>query len=292
MSVNISKNALDSTIGSDITEKKGARQALTRLSSGVSLPEVQPGRTGTTQPVADSTEVSNEAVSLSIQQESRLADITSMQEQVGNLDLVQTALEDVSANLWGLEKHAAAARSEPTENRTPVPDNGNTAETLQTAEEENFARQEELQQTTSDFLAGIDHTGSELMDFLQKFRESYTLDMDISTGSLGRIDSESSLASLGKDVPLSSPKAGDIIAQAQEEVASFQVSTEMHRTNLLNDIGKELTGFTSNLADSTDTSEFSGTLQEAKDMLLQNPAALADISARINTSQAATLLLS
>ena len=41
MSVNISKNALDSANSSDLTGKKGTKQALTRLSSGVSLPEMQ-----------------------------------------------------------------------------------------------------------------------------------------------------------------------------------------------------------------------------------------------------------
>ena len=241
----------------------------------------------------DQSVVSADAVNLSKQQESRITNITSMQEQIRSLDLVQNALEDISGNLWALDKQVTAAGGKQQQRSVQNQETEEVADTISATAAEDSAEQQELQQTTNSYLEGIDHTGSELMDFLQKFRESYSLDMDINTASLGRIDEESSLASLREDIPLSSAKAGDIVAKAQEEVASFRVSTEMHRNNLLNDIGKELTGFTEEeLVNPDTTNELNSTIQRATDMLLHNPAAIANISERINPSKAATLLLS
>ncbi len=284
MTVNIAKNALNSNVSGNINGKGSTRQILNKLSSGISLPQEKSG--STESPVTDSTEVSSNALNKAAESGTGLNNITSLQEEVSRLDTVQTSLESISSDLWELGKEITASRE-------VTSTEAETAETaaVETAPEESSQTSEDLQQITSSYLEGIDHTGSELMDYIGKFMESYSLNVDLSLTGLGQIDETSSLAALTDESVLNSDKADSIISKAQGEIAELQVTTEMQRNNLLNDISSELTSATSNLEEPNIDEAMGYSLREISDLLLSTPEAISDYS-QIDIVQASNLLLS
>ncbi len=285
MTVNIAKNALNSNVSSNIIGKGSTRQTLNKLSSGIPLPRETKSSSDSSS-VTDSSEVSSTALTKAAETGTSLNNITSLQEDVSRLDNVQTSLESISGDLWKLGKEIAASREE-----ASAGEESTATTTAENLPAESPQSSEELQQITSSYLEGIDHTGSELMDYLDKFLESYALNIDLSLTGLGRVDETSSLAALNDESVLNSDKADSIISKAQEEIAELQVTTEMQRNNLLNDISSELTSATSNLEEPNIDEGMESSLREVSDILLNTPETISDYS-QIDIVQASNLLLS
>lgn len=300
MTVNITQNALSSQPGSDISRTANTKQvpnkaaepkALSKLSSGISLPESsmnsRPQEMNTSYK-EDSSEVSAKAANLNSPVDIHYSEITTMQEEVGKLDELQTALESISSNIWGIGKQVTAAQksseSEPVLDTAPV----NLSIDTSTFE----ADREEMQKIVAKHLNDIDHTGSDLLYYLSDYREKFMSDLDIRTESLGKNDntSSNSLAALNGGVALSSQEASDIVARAQEQVASLQVSTEMHRSNLLNDIGKAIATAASSTGRPEANQSIESSVQEISNILRSNPNAISQVS-QVDSSQVASLLM-
>ncbi len=293
MTVNITKNALNSQIGSNVSNSESTRHALSKLSSGISLPDAESNTSSKSYTTTDSSVLSEKAVQKVESQESNLDKVSTMQKEVTTLDTVQTALDDVSSDLWHIGKQLTAAQEAgkkvKAQESTPVTEMDATDVSVDTSQFE--AEREEMQAITDKYLEGIDHTGSELIDYIENFMETYALDISISTDNLGKTDNNNSLSSLKGDIALDSSEASDILAKAQNEVASLQVSTEMHRSNLLNDIGNEITNFASQIERPEIDKELEESIQEVSEILLNNPDSISAAS-QVNTTQVASLLLS
>ena len=293
MTVNITKNALNSQIGSNVSNSESTRHALSKLSSGISLPDAESNTRSKSYTTTDSSVLSEKAVQKVESQESNLDKVSTMQKEVTTLDTVQTALDDVSSDLWHIGKQLNAAQEAgkkvKAQESTPVTEMDATDVSVDTSQFE--AEREEMQAITDKYLEGIDHTGSELIDYIENFMETYALDISISTDNLGKTDNNNSLSSLKGDIALDSSEASDILAKAQNEIASLQVSTEMHRSNLLNDIGNEITNFASQIERPEIDKELEESIQEVSEILLNNPDSISAAS-QVNTTQVASLLLS
>ena len=293
MTVNITKNALNSQIGSNASNTESTRHALSKLSSGISLPDAETDTISKSYSTPDSSNVSQKAVTKVESLDSNLDQVSSMQKEVSTLDTVQTALDDVSSNLWEIGKQLTAAQEAGSKYSAQEPTPANEVEVTDVSVDTSQfdAERKEMQAVTDKYLEGIDHTGSELIDFIENFREAYALDLSISTDNLGQTDNNNSLSSLKGDIALDSAEASEILAKAQNEVASLQVSTEMHRSNLLNDIGNEIANFANQIERPEIDKELDESIQEVSEILLNNPESLSTIS-QISTTQAASLLLS
>ena len=293
MTVNITKNALNSQIGSNAASSESTRHALSKLSSGISLPEAEPDTISKSYSTTDSSNVSEKAAAKVESLDSNLDRVSSMQKEVSTLDTVQTALDNVSSNLWEIGKQLTTAQEAGSKYNVQEPTPANEVEVVDVpVDTSQFdAEREEMQAVTDKYLEGIDHTGFELIDFIESFRENYALDLSISTDNLGQTDNNNSLSSLKGDIALGSTEASEILAKAQNEVASLQVSTEMHRSNLLNDIGNEIANFANQIERPEVDKELEESIQEVSEILLNNPESISAVS-QVSTTQAASLLLS
>lgn len=291
MTVNITKNALNSQAKTSITGSSESRHVLNKLSSGVALPDAESGRNSAASIARDSTAVSSEASNMSSEANMNIKDIATMQDDVNKLDTIQTALEQASLNLWGIEEqlnseHNIMEEASESVLDTQTEESGISADTSSMDDEK-----AKIRQTTDKYLEGIDHTGSELMDYLSEFIDKYSLDINISTTELGKTEDGKSLASLREDVNLSSDKASEILSKAQEEIASYQVSTEMHRSNLLNDIGMAIETIASAAEQPLVNKGVENSIQEISELLMNTPEAVSSAS-QINMTHATSLLLS
>ncbi len=290
MTVNINKNALNPKASGDSTQLASTKPALSKLSSGISLPAATQERANQFKPTQDSNELSNKAATRQTSSQSSLSRIASLQEEVNTLDGVQTALENISSNLWGVEEELTFAQKLESKEQEAEADTEEKSINLGANSEELAVEQQKLQENTDKYLEGIDHTGRELMDFLSRYKEVYSLDLEISTAGLGRIGDDLSLSSLRGDVSLDSTSAEEIVTQAREEVAALQVSTEMHRNNLLNDIGNALGSFTDGLEQPVIDTGIEDSIEEISGMLLNNPEAISAVSG-IDPPHALSLLI-
>lgn len=293
MTVNITKNALNSQIGSNAASSESTRHALSKLSSGISLPEAEPDTISKSYSTTDSSDVSEKAAAKVESLESNLDQVSLMQKEVSTLDTVQTALDDVSNNLWEIGKQLTIAQETGSKNNAQEPTPAKEVEVADASVDTSQfdAEREKMQAVTDKYLEGIDHTGSELIDFIENFRKNYALDLSISTDNLGQTDNNNSLSSLKGDIALGSTEASEILAKAQNEVASLQVSTEMHRSNLLNDIGNEIANFANQIERPEVDKELEESIREVSEILTNNPESISAVS-QVSTTQAASLLLS
>ena len=309
MTVNITQNALGSKLESDSSRSTGTKQtpnktpeqkALNKLSSGVSLPEKSLSNQNSESYIQDTSEVSEKAVSRSISNDTNFSEITAMQDEVAKLDSLQTSLESVSKDIWGIDEQVTAAQKISQDSKQDVSTDlsaeaSNAAKSVAMPEIDTApyeAMREEMQQVVNMHLEGIDETGKQLLNYLSDFRDKFLSEIDINTEKLGnsKEGSKSSLSSLKGDVALSSEEASEILSKAKEEVASLQVSTEMHRSNVLNDIGKAINSATNELEKPDTNQSIKNSVQEVSKILQSNPSAITSAS-QIDTTQVASLLL-
>lgn len=310
MTVNITQNALGSQPDSDITRKASTvqsatpkaketsssdkqQQALTKLSSGISLPQSTPKAQLSDAapeqglPKADSSEVSEKAVNRNIASESTISDITVMQEEVTKLDELQGYLEDVSQNLWGIEGQVASSQNLETSRMR-----GESPKVVMEKEHAAVNR-EEMQKTVDTHLSAIDDTGKELLGYISEFRDKFLSDLDLSSETLGKTENAEgsfSLSSLRSEVDIATPTASEIVTKAQEEVASLQVTAETYRSNTINDIGNTLNSAISGLEAPVQQNSVENSVKEVTNILERNPSELSKAS-QIDVSQVASLLL-